>query len=278
MVFNKENFEENRYVRFVMAKNGKENPYLYINKPGELSNSFLDLMKEHEVNFSEEGIVCKDLGFMMIRGGEVIVYDNCVYNTKGRDYFLNYLISIDQNISVKSMNYFEVNKELLEIKEEELDLKFKRKEMFRHKSVSKIALLKYQHNCCADCGQKLEKLELHHKIAKARAGKNDLINEVLLCGSDYNDCHEKWDKQGKDEHSPIIFPGIPFSQFNSEGFRENGYFEFWFDYDTYMRKEKSKKNGNGKNGVIDLALKSGFVPKEASNWDRVVMTRNGLGL
>jgi len=67
----------------------------------------------------------------------------------------------------------------------------------------KQRIRKEQNYCCADCGirtyPKKGKLEIHHKKPVSQGGNSKRENLVGLCGEQYNDCHEKWDRLALDE-------------------------------------------------------------------------------
>ena len=48
-----------------------------------------------------------------------------------------------------------------------------------------------QDGCCADCGMKCEKLEVHHIVPESKGGSQTRDNAIGLCHS----CHQDWDRQ-----------------------------------------------------------------------------------
>lgn len=57
-------------------------------------------------------------------------------------------------------------------------------------------VIQRQEGECAECGEQIgNRLEIHHKMPRAYGGSNAPGNLVGLCGEDFNDCHDFWDKE-----------------------------------------------------------------------------------
>lgn len=85
------------------------------------------------------------------------------------------------------------------------------KERLRQKTLSlsvKEIVRHDQDNICADCGIKVRKLEVHHIVPKCQGGTNERFNLIGLCGEQYNDCHEKWDRLALDEFQYCDLPQV----------------------------------------------------------------------
>lgn len=63
-----------------------------------------------------------------------------------------------------------------------------------------------QNGDCADCGQHVRKLEIHHRVPESMGGSDTIENAVGLCGPKNGDCHEYWDQKALTEG--VIYPGI----------------------------------------------------------------------
>lgn len=85
------------------------------------------------------------------------------------------------------------------------------KERLRPKTLSlsvKETVRIEQDNICADCGVKVRKLEIHHRVPRCQGGTSERCNLIGLCGEKNNDCHEKWDRLALDEFCYCDLPQV----------------------------------------------------------------------
>jgi 5-methylcytosine-specific restriction endonuclease McrA len=209
MLFRKENFEENRYMSFIMVQKKRQRPSLFINEAGHLTEKLSTLMYSHEINFGLDNLEYKDFGYMLTRAGRLTLYSNFKYSRRDRLATLNLLEKIDNKVVLESHNFFKRNDEL-----DRLSKKYKNNNEVKYslRRFNRSILFDYQEGYCGDCGKKYSKLELHHKLPVSCYGSNSILNAVLLCGEssgrEVADCHQNWDELALGE-GHIIFPGFP---------------------------------------------------------------------
>jgi len=194
-------FEENRWVRWVRIDR-----QIFINEPRRLAVDFDKLLDRNGLSEAFENVLepeqNRDKGFMILRKGWVYVFDEGAEGEVSRKETMALLTSKDEKVKFKTGKLYPREKSLFGVG--------------NYYGVAgksgwdktKAQIRSMQDDCCADCGERSNFLQIHHKVPKYLDGVSKIYNAIGLAGeTDNHFCHQDWNTMAFSNH--WIFPGIP---------------------------------------------------------------------
>ena len=194
-------FEENRWVRWVRI-----NRQIFINEPRRLDADFDKLLDRNGLSDTFKNVSepeqNRDKGFMILRKGWVYVFDEDAEGLVSRKETMNLLISRNEKVNFNNGKLFPREQNLFGVGNYYGNAGRNRWERTQEQIRS------MQSDCCADCGEKSIKLQIHHRVPKYLDGVSKVFNAIGLAGEkDKHFCHQDWNTLAFSNH--WIFPGIP---------------------------------------------------------------------